>query len=262
MARAALPVAILWFERCCPPLQTGTALLAFFILLFVLVMDNLYGEFQLNCENTALQVYATLQEMWGCKPDEWLLADWSQVWRGWAELCDVIVDRPVEQAEENRMDECFDVVAETVSRFVWIAAANADVPMQTDPERISQLLREENLKKHEASGAGNNCLAHSLLKVLLHERFFPPMTAAEELELCEKNRRALVRHADERLRPRVRDANNSIVAGARHEAAFLQHDLHAAPTVQFFSNNVECLSLSVVCALRCSPGLILLYFRR
>ena len=132
------------------------------------------------------------------------------------------------------MDECSDVVAETVSRFVWIAAANADVPMQTDPERISQLLREENLKKHEASGAGNNCLAHSLLKVLLHERFFPPMTAAEELELCEKNRRALVRHADERLRPRVRDANNSIVAGARHEAAFLQHDLHAAPTVQFF----------------------------
>ena len=60
------------------------------------------------------------------------------------------------------------------------------------------------------------------------------MTAAEELELCEKNRRALVRHVDERLRPRVRDANNSIVAGARHEAAFLQHDLHAAPTVQFF----------------------------
>ena len=47
----------------------------------------------------------------------------------------------------------------------------------------------------------------------------------------------LVNHEDERLRPRQRTETGEIATDAtdhEHDAAFLQHDVHAEPVIRFF----------------------------
>ena len=60
------------------------------------------------------------------------------------------------------------------------------------------------------------------------------MGARRQKELCAENRRALLRYPDESVRPKARDDNSCIIEEGNHEEAYLQHDVHAEPTVRFF----------------------------
>jgi len=80
----------------------------------------------------------------------------------------------------------------------------------------------------------NQCLADSLLQLLQRQGILSnDISVAERIEACAENRRRLASHADPVLRPRVRDAATGADRG-EDPYAYLQHDVHAEPTVLFF----------------------------
>lgn len=78
----------------------------------------------------------------------------------------------------------------------------------------------------------NDCLADSLLQLLVRGGFLAECTWDERRMACAQNRRALVDGLED-LRPRQRDSFTNADLGP-DPRAYLQHDVHAASTVRFF----------------------------
>jgi hypothetical protein len=82
--------------------------------------------------------------------------------------------------------------------------------------------------------SANQCLADSLLQLLQRAGVLSMLISeAERIQACAENRRRLVSHGDVALRPRRRCAATGVDEG-EDPLAYLQHDVHAEPTVHFF----------------------------
>ena len=113
-----------------------------------------------------------------------------------------------------------------------VVQASQDVVVRTTDEEALHALRAQGWSKGVGQVWGeNDCLADSLLQLLqLHEILSGDcadgsLSDAARKDACVENRKALC--GNRRLRPRR--AN-----GQPDYGAFLQHDLHAAPTIEFF----------------------------
>jgi hypothetical protein len=82
--------------------------------------------------------------------------------------------------------------------------------------------------------SANQCLADSLLQLLQRAGVLNRhISEAERIHSCAENRRRLLSHEDVALRPRRRCAATGVDEG-EDPLAYLQHDVHAEPTVYFF----------------------------
>jgi len=80
----------------------------------------------------------------------------------------------------------------------------------------------------------NQCLADSLLQLLQREGVLVGnISDRERKEACAENRCRLIAHEDPDVRPRNRCAATGTDRG-EDPRAYLQHDVHAEPTIWFF----------------------------
>ena len=151
-------------------------------------------------------------------------AEWSAAWHGWTELCDEArVMNDIEDAEF--WNSITASVRSTLRRFFMLADQNAVVVHSSDARRRSDL-ECSGFLFGRASGDGNNCLADSLLQLLVHHGFLvDSITDDDRLTACAASRRALC--GDPGLCPRD-------LRGRPAERAYLEHDRHAGPTIDFF----------------------------
>ena len=98
----------------------------------------------------------------------------------------------------------------------------------------------------KSSGHGCNCLADSLLQLLLHEEVLksPDNTLALEKwrpDMCQQVRKHLNDNVDEALRPRDRNDSQVVldVLEDVHASAFLQHHRHSQAIIKFFMANIR-----------------------
>ncbi len=87
---------------------------------------------------------------------------------------------------------------------------------------------------------GNNeCCADSLLQLLSRAGFVEGSLATDvsgRRKACSACRAHLINHENEQLHPKQRTSTGAVasVSDAEHDAAFLQHDVHAEAIVRFF----------------------------
>ena len=116
---------------------------------------------------------------------------------------------------------------EAVRTFLLLAAQNADVRLRTDAERLNELQRGGLDRRVGRVWGRNDCCADSLLQLLIVHGILPEDISEPERDAaCEANRFALVHGVGEN---RPRD-----LRGRDDPSAFLEHDRHAEPTVEFF----------------------------
>ena len=123
---------------------------------------------------------------------------------------------------------------------IAVEQANLDVDVRTtDDEALVELLSSGwELRRGEVWGE-NDCLADSLLQllqahcVIRGDSVDGSLSHVARKAACEENRRRL--WGDPLLRPRL-------LSGRHEYGAFLQHDVHAGPTIEFFLTRFECIS--------------------
>ena len=108
------------------------------------------------------------------------------------------------------------------------------IPVETtDMEKLDDLEQQGWQRRDGETWGSNDCLADSLLQLLFESGvvLLPVVSEGEQgtmrREACRENRQALC--ASDALHPRDSD-------GVLDPRTYLQHDRHAAATVQFFMN--------------------------
>ena len=113
---------------------------------------------------------------------------------------------------------------EAVPRFLRIAGHNIkDITAIREEDHIRQLEEAKNLKKHNGNPWNqNDCLADSLLQLMVHHSLLCEMSESERREGCAAAREAL--STSEELLPQHRPQGT----------VFLQENIHSEPVVNFF----------------------------
>ena len=163
-----------------------------------------------------------------------LSSSWSQDWVGWDELQERVSVFIAEAGEECLMEErVLECVMRTLRAHLRAAVQNKGVDSASDTARIAQLRSIGLLRGRGEVFRANQCLADSLLQLLMHLGFLSPSITMEARRVaCAENRRQLTMGPAD-LRPRNRDPFSSSDYG-EDPRAFLQHDIHAEVTIRFF----------------------------
>jgi len=156
-------------------------------------------------------------------------------WAGWDQLVGEVLELSIGVTEEDvRLQLMLEALTKKMRGFVRIAADNAAMPVCSDEHRIAQLREHGWERKFGLTFGENNCLADSLLQLLVRCGVLSSeITEVQREEACAANRSSLQRSDPALgLRPRQRDAFTGEDHG-EDDGAYLQHDVHAAPTVRF-----------------------------
>jgi hypothetical protein len=131
-------------------------------------------------------------------------------------------------------EEVLECVQRRLRAHVRLSVQNAAVVYPSDDETLRDLERLGFRKGDGKVWGDSQCLADSLLQ-LLQEYGVLSMAISdkERKDACAENRRRLNVHLDLALRPRARCAFTGVDMG-EDPWAYLQHDVHAEPTVEFF----------------------------
>ncbi len=178
-----------------------------------------------------------------------LEADWSAAWGGWTELA---AELNLADEQGNFWDVATSSTHNVLRRFLRLAVANRNVTVLSDQARQAELRTVFHLVRGQGRVYGrSDCLADSLLQLLAAKDFLPTFTVSARNEACRRNRMALCTHANADLRPKLRDPNTNAVL-SEDGGAFLQHDIHAEATVQFFMRHFAAKVLRALpeCGLR------------
>ena len=115
-----------------------------------------------------------------------------------------------------------------------------------DTTRCKELL-EKGYMIGKSSGYRCNCLADSLLQLLLHEGVLQGPENILEVEkwrheLCQQVRKHLNGNANEAFRPRERNDNQFVLDGVGdvHALASFEHHRHSEEIIFLFVSSVEC----------------------
>ena len=158
---------------------------------------------------------------------------WVGTWAGFTEACDFIIARGWlgEESVHCADPDYFDKLHDLIARLCMLVLQNKDVAVQSDEVRLQELkMHPPGLIVAAASGEGCNCLVDSLITVLQHKGYFKDMTPTERSQACKANRRSLNNHPDDALHPVDRDDNG---VSKKASMAYLEHDVHAEPSVHF-----------------------------
>ena len=179
---------------------------------------------QLARNELATGIFAELEREFGGSAERVLNEEWSRDWSGWAELvADVQEADPL--PDDAYMTVVLGYVRRAVRKFKLLAVQNRKTTQCTDRRRRVALERD-GFAFGRASGDASNCLADSLLQLLVAHGFLRgPISRADSSRACRANREAL--QSQPELRPRD-------LHGRESEGAYLEHDRHAAAAVEFF----------------------------
>jgi hypothetical protein len=182
-------------------------------------------------------ILGVLEEEYGQQSARQVLAQpWSRDWAQWedlqTDLCDLGVTPGCADALER--DEVLKCVQGRLRAHVRLAVQNAAVVARSDGETQMDLRRLGYEPGHGEVWDDSQCLADSLLQLLKEYGVLSgDISEAERKDACAENRRRLNGHGNHALRPRRRCAFTNADLG-EDARAYLQHDVHAEPTVEFF----------------------------
>jgi hypothetical protein len=210
-----------------------------------------WGEMQASLPVELVEGLLSAFELeYGARARKILSEPWSRDLQLWGDFVKNLRDLGVSQAhtEACESDDVLDCVRACLRAHVRFAAICTEtVVASSDAETLAELRslgyepgrgqvwsdrqrRDDSLLKFST----NQCLADSLLQLLQRQGVLSSgISDAERIEACAENRRRLVSHVDHVLRPRRRCAATGVDQG-EDPFAYLQHDVHAEPTVWFF----------------------------
>ena len=130
---------------------------------------------------------------------ETLNAQWSHDWEGWALLAQevaVLKDLP----EDLYIELAMYFIAPRLRHFLRLAEQHGQAPnFLSDKERVAELRalgwNEDWWRRGEVWGR-NDCLADSLLQLLIHHGVLGVVSREQRNEACSENRRRLETSAD------------------------------------------------------------------
>jgi hypothetical protein len=173
---------------------------------------------------------------------------WVKDWNGWADV-------------KDKLRACDDVAVKAcvIEDFVLLCSnlCQKHVVVENYPsdEKRRRDLVSDGYTIGTGSGHRCNCLADSLLQVLLHYKILNGPSAGVNMarwrhEVCELVRKHLSEHEDVSLRPRQRNELNRVmnVSEEEHARAYLEHHKHSEAIVRFV---VDLLGLQNVKLTRC-----------
>ena len=137
-------------------------------------------------------------------------------------------------ADALEREEVLECVRRRLRAHVRLAVQQAVVVYPSDDETLRDLQRVGFRKGDGMVWGDSQCLADSLLQLLQEYGVLSRAISEKERKAaCAENRRRLNEHRDPALRPRKRCAFTGVDKG-EDPRAYLQHDVHAEPTVEFF----------------------------
>jgi hypothetical protein len=187
-------------------------------------------------------VLGALKAQYGEETKHVLAQEWSQGWVRWQKLRQYVAEV---LARDDNTESCFeqdvhlDFVRRVLRAHVRLFARHEHHGFPSDRTCLLEL---ESLGLTRGRGevfvsadgrSANQCLADSLLQLLIRNGFLlDTITIEERQAACAENRRRLC-VGDDVARPRSRDAFTGEDQGEDHYA-YLQHDVHAEITIRFF----------------------------
>ena len=174
---------------------------------------------------------------YGARAREILSESWSRDLELWDEFVVEMRGLGVLQVhsdacERDDVMECMRACLRAHVRYAAICTKAVVAPSDTDTLAELRLLGYES--GHGEVWDDSQCLADSLLQLLRREGVLAGnISERERKEACAENRRRLIAHEDPAVRPRNRCAATGTDKG-EDPRAYLQHDVHAEPTILFF----------------------------
>jgi hypothetical protein len=178
-------------------------------------------------------IRAALTAEFGARVKHVVGSEWSSAWGGWEELR--LLDEQFHSlSDADYIAHCRRPVDSLVRRFMHVAFDNCDVAVRSEAQAIRDLRSRFDMGVGVIWG-NNECLADSLLQLMVHHGLLSGVMSLEMRErACKSNRAWLVGHADPMFRPRRAGAAGFGI-DVEDAGAFLQDCVHAEPTVRFFA---------------------------
>jgi hypothetical protein len=184
-------------------------------------------------------ILVALQFEYKARAQEILALESSWDWAQWDELVEEIavlglsVEDPVFDGQVLACVRC------KLRAHVRLASQNAHHVCKSDQEMLRELEDGGLGKGHGEIFGANNCCADSLLQLLIWNGILSSGISKAEREAACAGNRSMLNASDPALglRPRRRDAfsgSASCCSPEEDAGAFLQHDVHAGPTISFF----------------------------
>ena len=160
-------------------------------------------------------------------------------WVGWALVEAVLVKKYTNDVKVLVIEDC-------INNFALLCQASVMVDnYPRDTSRCKELL-EKGYMIGKSSGYRCNCLADSLLQLLLHEGVLQGPENILEVEkwrheLCQQVRKHLNGNSNEAFRPRERNDSQFVFDGVGdvHALASFEHHRHSEEIIKFVLSSVE-----------------------
>jgi ATP-dependent DNA helicase PIF1 len=181
-------------------------------------------------------ILAVLGSEYGDRARKVLAEPWSRDWEQWEDLVKNMRRLGVRKTDANALgrEDVLEEVRGRVRAHVRLADQNKAVVAPSDAATLAEL---KFLGYDHGRGEvfeDSQCLADSLLQLLQKAGVLSgDISWPDREEACAENRRRLIAHADPAVRPRNRCVARGIDLG-EDPGAYLQHDVHAEPTVWLF----------------------------
>jgi hypothetical protein len=167
-------------------------------------------------------VQACLEELFGGQNAKKIM---STSWAGWETLAGEVMSHQIFEPHD-RMQADFLALQKAMLAFLPIAGDNyKDITAGKEAEHLKRLQRDKKMKKGKGEVWGrNDCLAESLLQMLLHHGFLQDVDRDDRNDACHSCRLFL------------RDNENIPLQHRPQEHEFLQEYIHSEEIVRFFLN--------------------------
>ena len=155
-------------------------------------------------------------------------------WAGWREVKDILGKRCSNAFKGVIIEDC-------INKFALLCQDAAMVDQYPRDANRRKELFDQGYTIGNCSGHRCNCLADSLLQLLLHHGVLKGPGGSLAIEkwrhdMCQQVRRHLNEHVDEAMRPHDRNDSHAVldVPDDVHACAFLQHHRHAQEIINYF----------------------------
>ena len=163
------------------------------------------------------------ERAWELAGEEWLL-DWAR----WGAFVEEVQLASGSWSAGFLIEHVGGLMKEFLFALFRVVASQEHGPQRSNAMAL-QALRAVGFSRGEAGGDGNNCLADSLLQLLMSHGFVAE--GVDRVMACRANREHLETQAH--LVPRD-------IHGFLDFGGYLQHDRHAQPTLEFFFDRFGC----------------------
>ena len=168
--------------------------------------------------------------MKGLLTEQWFLE--LHQWRDFAVDVKALLQQPFSSEQEHALASLATELLWYIKHIVCDQLVHQIVDVSGSDQQALQQLQREGMVPGHGDPTGNNCMADSLLQLLVSEGYVQEMTPQERQIMCRSVRSHFV--GREQLHPR--DAN-----GRCNAFAYLQHHRHAEAALLYFMSKCQIL---------------------